>query len=373
MTALVLAASCKKPNFDVAPSLGSVGTISNYLSNNFDLSLFFTAVKKAGLADSLDRTDATYTVWAPLNSALNKDSIYNPSDFDKWSPDSLKYFVRTHILPRKLFYSDIPATSDNKYTNLNGIDLYISKTTNAAMTQLFLIVDGVPVLPAGALSAKTGTQYGATQLNGVVYPLNNSLKVIRSTVQGFLSSRQDLSHLVTGLKKFGLWDKLSGDGPFTIVAPQDTAFERYGLTTDSILRLDPAGYDIGLFGGYCMAPSHVFLVDVMQLNGQSLVSFHTLSDSLDLTMGVSSNSMTLMSSCLKKRYSGSNPQYIGPGSIISLGVILGSRFLGETQPAGVYFITYNSLPFGRYINYACSNGVVHLLSTILARPSDVTK
>lgn len=302
--ALVLAASCKKPNFDVAPSLGSVGTISTYLSNNFDLSLFYAAVQKAGLADSLDRSTAAYTVWAPLNSALNTDSIYNPSDFDRWSPDSLKYFVRTHILPIKLFYNNIPTTSDNKYINLNGIDLYISKT---AANTLKLIVDGVPVIPAGSLTTTTAAQFGSTQLNGVVYPLNNSLKVSRGTVQDFLSSRPDLSHLVTGLKRFGLWDKLTGDGPFTIAAPQDTAFERYGLTTDSITRLDPTQYDVGLFGGYCMPLSHIFLVDVMQLNGTSLVNFHTFSNSLDLALGVSSNFMSIMSACLKKRSSSPPP------------------------------------------------------------------
>lgn len=365
--------ACKKPNFDVAPAPGTTGTVVDYLRNNFDFSLFYAALQKSGLVDSLNNLNAAYTVWAPLNSALNKEGIYTGSNFDSWPADSLRFFVRSHIQPIKLFYSDIPTASDNKYRNLNGIDLYISKNATAG-GQFYLIVDGVPVQAVGALSTSTTYQYGAAQLNGVVYPLINALKTSNKTVQDFLSSQPDLTHLVTGLKKFGVWDKLTGDGPFTIVAPKDSAFERYGLTIDSINKLDPSKYDVGLFAGYCMTPNHFFLLDIQQLNGFNLVAFHTMSDSLDLAVSVSASAITLMSGCLRKRSSTpTNPGYIGPGRSVNIGVVLGDRFLGEATGPNVYNMNVNTPPYGKYINYTCTNGIVHLLSTVLALPSDVTK
>lgn len=358
--------SCKKPDFETIPPVGSIGTISNYLTNNFDLSLFAAAVKKAGLTDSLDKTDNAFTVWAPSNAALNKEGILNPSDFDKWKPDSLLNFVKTHITRGKLFYNTIPQAGDNKYKNLNGDDLYISNTFNLYLGQLFFI-NGVFVQPAGALSATGSLSFGTTQLNGVVYSIKSSIKINHLSVRDFLASRPDLSTLVAGLKKFGQWDQLNGNGPYTVFAPQDSAFARYHMTTGAIGKMNPAEYDPILFGTYYLKPNHLYLLDVAQYNRNKIIPFTTISPEYKVLLTVNTLGAANPSAALAKGVTDLGAEHIfGPGNF-------GSIFLHEQLPANVFTIDYNHPLYGNYVNYTCSNGIVHLLSQPMVLPEEVKK
>ncbi|MBO9731286.1 MAG: fasciclin domain-containing protein [Chitinophaga sp.] len=365
---LMAAASCKKPDFESEQQAQATGTISDYLSNNFDLSLFGAAVRKAGLMDSLDKATASFTVMAPTNSALNKDSIFNAGDFDTWTKDSLLYFVRTHILPVKLFYGDIPLSSDNRYTNLNGVQLYFSRSTARNNTVPFA-VNGVNVIRESALGTSTSLKFGATQLNGVVYPLLNTIKVYPGTVQAFLQSRPYFSHLIAGLKKFDYWERMGGDGPFTVYAPLDSSFERRGMTLDSINRMDSQHYDPVVFGGYFLTPNHVFVMDIAQLppvTGVLSLPFQTASPNYKVIM------------CQSAMGSGVGVVTAASASTSSLVVVSanaaypygsqGTLFLGE-QPGLLSLADMK----GTYINYTCANGIVHVMADILVMPGKVTK
>jgi len=365
---LLVAASCKKPDFEAEQQAQATGTISDYLNNNFDLSLFAAAVRKAGLMDSLDQAAATFTVMAPTNSALNKDSVFNPSDFDHWPEDSLRYFVHTHILSSKLFYSDVPLSSDNRYSNLNGVQLYLSRS-NAANGTVPFTVNGVNVIKESSLSTTTTARFGATQLNGVVYPLPNTIKVYPGTVQAFLQSRPYFSHLIAGLKKFGYWEQMGSDGPFTVFAPSDSSFERRGMTLDSIGRMDINHYDPVVFGGYFLKPNHVFVTDMAQLppvSGVLSLPFQTPSANYKLIM------------CQSAMGSGVGIVTAASASTSSLVIVSpyfsnpygtqGTPFLGE--PYRVLSLTTLN---GAYINYTCSNGIVHLMADIVVMPEKVTK
>jgi uncharacterized surface protein with fasciclin (FAS1) repeats len=357
--------SCKKPDFESIPPAGSIGTITSYLSNNFDLSLFAAAVKKAGLADSLDKTSNAYTVWAPNNKAFNKEGVFSESDFDKWKPDSLLNFVKTHITRGKLFYSTIPQAGDSKYKNLNGDDLYVSNASSVYAGQLFF-VDGVFVQPAAGLGSAGALNFGSTQLNGVVYSITSSIKISHLSVKDFLSSRPDLSTLVAGFRKFKQWDKLDGNGPFTVLAPQDSAFARYDITADVISKMTAADYDPVLFDTYFLNLSHLYLLDVpLYNNNNTPIVFNTVSPDYKILLTVNSFGPANMSASLVTGVSDLNVDHIyGPGGA-------GSFFLHEKTPS--FFVSYNNPPYGNYINYTCSNGVVHLLSQPMVLPSEVKK
>ncbi|NLR67683.1 fasciclin domain-containing protein [Chitinophaga varians] len=365
MLLLWLTAACKKPDFESEERAQATGTISNYLINNFDFSLFAAAVQKAGLTDSLDQATTAFTVLAPLNSAFNKDGVFQPSDFDKWPADSLRYFVRTHVLPVKLFYTDIPLSSDNRYENLNHTRLYVSRST---IVNVALTVNGVQVQPQPSLGSSTNIKYGATQLNGVVYPLSSTLKVMPVTVQDFLSSRPQYSHLIAGLKKFGFWEQLNADGPFTVFAPQDSCFENRGMTLDSISRMDALRYDPAVFGSYFLKPNHVFLLDMLQLppTGTSYVTFDTPSPNYKMLIcqvGVGAGVGVVTAASANT----SSQVQVGPYADRPWGD-QGTAFLGEPR------MTLSITNFkGTYINYTCTNGIVHLMSDILVMPENVTR
>jgi pentapeptide MXKDX repeat protein len=65
-----------------------------------------------------------------------------------------------------------------------------------------------------------------------------------SGVVSVIAGRDDLSVLVTAIQAAGLGEALHGDGPFTIFAPTDAAFEAYlgdmGMTAEDVLA-DTAG------------------------------------------------------------------------------------------------------------------------------------
>lgn len=358
---LLLWAACKKPDFSVTPQSQDPTTVRLYLQNNFDFSLFTAAIQKAGLADSLDNRGQSYTVFAPLNNALHKDGIYAPTDFDKWKPDSLRNFVRTHIIPGKLFYSDIPAQSDNRYTAINGQTLYVSIST---VYGVGMIVNGVNVKAASSLSTTVGVTYGATELNGVVYPVQTTIKASSSTVKAFLEGRGDMTHLIAGFKKFGLWDNLEENGPVTIFAPPDSIFEQRGMTLDSIARIDTSLYDPILFNGYMLKPNHLFSLDIAQsipAPDGSFLFFPSLSPAYATMVG--GYGINVGITRWSDTYGGFGFAYVGPA-----GPFTGTPFLGEPQT--VYQL---DLAQGTYMNYSLSNGVVHLLGDLLAAPENVRK
>ncbi|WP_161596682.1 fasciclin domain-containing protein [Chitinophaga vietnamensis] len=363
--AWLLAGSCKKPDFEAQQQAQAAGTISDYLSNNFDFSLFAAAVRKTGLMDTLNQANNALTVLAPVNSAFNKDGVYNAADFDAWPADSLRYFVRTHIIPGKQFYNTIPLSSDNRYDNLNGTRLYLSRS-NADPSAAFTI-NGVNVQKQPVLGNATTASYGATQLNGIVYPLSNTLKVLPQTVQAFLSGRPQFSHLVAGLKKFGYWDQLNADRPVTVYAPMDSCFERRGITLDSISRMDTSYYDPVLFGGYFLTPNHLFVLDITQLrNGAIYLPFQLQDPKYKLIMcqqpfgsgvGVVTNASIAIN----------DMKSVGPLADMPYG-FQGVAFTGESNSL-IFLYTLN----GTYINYTCTNGVVHLMSDLLVMPDKVMK
>lgn len=360
LSATLFFTCCKKPDFTIKPTAGSVGTINQYLNNNFDFSLFATAVQKIGFADSLDISTDSFTILAPTNEAMNKEGVFTPADFNKWPADSLKQFVKIHIIHQKLFFDNIPTTPDTRYTDLAGFGLYFTSTGYT------LSVNGVNV-QANSYLGSYSLSYGSTETNGLVYAMPSTIKVDSQTVAGWLSKRPDFTCLVAGLKRFGYWDKLQGAGPFTVFAPQDSFFLKRAMTVDSINRMDTTQFYSVVFGGYFVTPDHVYLSDIHNLpppSGLFQFDFPSPDPNYDVVIaqgavingvGVINNSPAILSA----------QTYVTPYADTSYGV-QGTPFLGE-GPVPTYY------PVGTYINYTFSNGVVHLLRDILVMPNLVEK
>ena len=352
---------CKKPDFATKPTARDVGTINQYLNNNFDFSLFAAAVQKIGFADSLDVITDSFTVFAPTNEALNKEGVYTPSDFDHWPADSLAQFVKIHILHQKLFFDNIPTTPDTRYTDLAGIELYLTSTGYA------LEVDGVGV-QANSYLGSYSLSYGSAEINGLVYPLPSTIKASSATVTDFLSGRSDFTCLIAGLKKFGYWDKLQGQGPFTVFAPQDSIFIKRGLTVDSINRMDTAHFAPVVFGGYFLASNHIYIWDMRNLPsgaiGNDIATFPSPDPNYDLMIAQQYvyNGVGVVTNASAQT---SNPVFVGPNATAGYSS-QGTPFLGEGPLPSIF-------PVGTYVNYTFSNGVVHLMADINVMPNLVEK
>lgn len=247
--------SCQKTSLDTPPPSVTYRPAGEFFKNNYEFTLFYAALQKAGLVDSLNGP-GPFTIFAPNNSAFNLQGVYTTADIAKMNTDSLRFMLKFHILKRKLFVSDVPIAIDNLYANADGINLYLSKNLSAGGNDLD--VNGVSVSRSNVILA-----------NGLVHVLPRALKYTPGTVQDILSANPKLSYFVTALKKFNLWDSLKTVGPYTIMAPVNNAFIKNGITLDSLNNLTPANYDPFLFKVYLLSPHHIFSTDSWDIGGSN--------------------------------------------------------------------------------------------------------
>ncbi|WP_420399140.1 fasciclin domain-containing protein [Flagellimonas sp.] len=194
-----------------------------------DLSLLVDALVQAdaGLVEALSG-DGPFTVFAPTNHAfmelLNALGFHSLSDFDTEDEVALLIKVLTYhvVAGTAAFSSDLSdgqhietLQGENVGININGGTVHIEDATDSNTTV---------VLPDVAAS------------NGVVHVINKVLlpqevlDILNPPVPNIVelaASVDDLSLLVEAIIQAdaGLVDVLSGDGPFTVFAPTNEAFE----------------------------------------------------------------------------------------------------------------------------------------------------
>jgi uncharacterized surface protein with fasciclin (FAS1) repeats len=248
--------SCKHDDLEIAKENENFRLASDFIKNNYDMTLFYAAIEKAGMTAQLQGT-GPFTVLVPNNAAFQQIGINRPSDFDKMNQDSLKSLVRQHILNYQLHTRDIPVNGvDIRYLTIAGNELYTTSANFSPGTNpnsdYGLYFNGSAVVKPDVSVA-----------NGTIHVLNKVMKYTpKSTVQDWLAKRPQYSIFVSGLKKFGFWDKLSAEGPFTVFAPQNKVFEASNITEASIAALNTQNYSgERLFGAYVLTKKHLFISD----------------------------------------------------------------------------------------------------------------
>ena len=248
---LLLMTACTKIE-TVQVNTPGAKTVADVLKNNFSFSLFYSAVKKAGLEQQL--TTDSVTVLVPDNTAMGRMNIFSDTVFNGWDVNFLKRWVQYHIVTGKVAYNDVPQTVDNKYYTLGNEVLYISKRVRPTAAELLKKIMHV--------NGDTVNTFDITADNGMLHVLAWPLKVpVQPTVQAYLNADTTYSLFVTALKKFGLYDQLNQEGPFTILAPVNAAFRSSKVTADSIAKLDTLTYKKILFGCYVFTPNRFFISD----------------------------------------------------------------------------------------------------------------
>lgn len=395
----LIAWGCKKPDMVVAPPPGTVvvSTIYNYLNNNFEFSLFATAVEKAGWTDSLGSQENFHTVFAITNQGFAGMGIYEPADFDKWTTDSLRKLIKAHLIPGRLLYDEIPRSLDTRYENLNGDDLWMSVFLGGYTSnpQYSLAVNGINVLPTPVLNAPPAAQpsFGISLLNGMLYPMTTAIKSNnRVDIQTYLASRNDMSIFIAGMKKFDLWDRLKNESPITVLAPPDSVFLRYGITADSIGRMDKTRYKSVFMDCYIISLNKIFTSDIFtNLNRENIPEIPTTFPPL-LTLPTSDPNLFICMlgnygpfffgsfvfdvsdpKIMPNEYGGSYWFYQIVGSEASSYPVIDDPTKGYSVPYIGESKRVSGTLRGAYINHTLSNGVVHLVGGLLLMPEDARR
>ncbi|WP_286858501.1 MULTISPECIES: fasciclin domain-containing protein [Sphingobacterium] len=319
----MLLQACSHDEFMVYEGNTETRNVGDYIGNNFDLSLFHAALLKTDLLKAVTGTEKV-TVYAPTNAAFNAIGIYRASDFDKLNQDSLKTMIQYHILAKILPSEEIPVkTLDAKYPNMAGKDLIISKhagTSQWDKTRVF--VNGAEAI-----------RIDIALTNGILNIVNACFKYQEGNVQHFLSKRPEYSVFVAGLKKFGYWEQLA-QGEWSVVAPDNQAFDKAGITLDSISRMDPGKFYKRFMGVY-LFDTRIFLTD-LELSGQSLAT----SIEGDVRMS-------------RKIFYNVDIRW----------------FAVQTQEAGQYG-RFTPLSANNKVNYLTDNGTIHHIEQLLFLPDE---
>lgn len=253
-------AGCKHDELVVPDDRQAFRLAGDFIQNNYDLSLFNAAVDAVGLKEELNGK-GPYTLFVPGNTAFNEMGIRRPSDFAGMDKDSLKAALQYHILTRNLPVSEIPANGvDVRYANLAEREVYMTYATfpvdypEFSRNNLFI---------NGSFASKKDVALA----NGTLYVIDKVMKYTPGNVQQWLEAQPDYSVFVAGLKQFGLWSQLAGEGPFTIFAPHDSAFKKAGITMDTLPNLTTDKY-VGerLFGIYVIPKKRYFITDFQAFN-----------------------------------------------------------------------------------------------------------
>lgn len=191
-------------------------------STNPDLSILEEALNRANLVSVL-RGTGPFTVFAPTNDAFTQLlNDLGASSLDDISNDVLTNVLLYHVLSGKVLSSDIIPGYVNTLSVGPGnnqisllIDFNDSSNKNATVavnTNIVFLNRDASVVTADVMAT-----------NGVVHVIDKVL--LPPTVVDLAIDNSNFSILVEAVVKAGLAETLMGDGPFTIFAPTNAAFE----------------------------------------------------------------------------------------------------------------------------------------------------
>jgi len=159
------------------------------------------ALTKAGLVEVLS-ADGPFTVFAPTNAAFQAAGI---TDLDDFTPEQLREVLLYHVVGGSIASSNLQ--NGQVVTALGESDFYIS------------INDGVFINGKSQVSA---ADVRAT--NGIIHVIDEALIPPSQDIVE-IAVEAGFTKLAEALTEAGLVEALQGNGPFTVFAPTNAAFD----------------------------------------------------------------------------------------------------------------------------------------------------
>jgi uncharacterized surface protein with fasciclin (FAS1) repeats len=309
-TALLAGGSAAAPAKSTPP-----GTIVQVAASNPQFSTLVALVKKAGLAGALSK--GSLTVFAPTNAAFAYLKAHDPATYKAATTNAsvLKKVLTYHVLGKKVLApaAIAAAKAGAKVTTLEGEKIALS------------LVGGKIKLNGSATVVKANVLAS----NGVIHVINRVLvppslvappAPTESIVQ-IAAGNPDFSTLVSLLTQAGLVDALSGAGPFTVFAPTNEAFQKLATAA-------PATYQAVLADPKLLA---------------KVLTYHVVSGSIDAAQATAAAQQGSSVTSLE-------------GEPIALSLVGGKLTLDGSSTV----VTPNIM---------ATNGIIHVIDTVLVPPS----
>ena len=214
MVAVVVLASCKKDETeDMTPTPTPMPQEKNIVETAQSLpqfSILVDAVVKAGLVDALSAV-GPYTVFAPTNDAFEMlfDQL-GVQGIEDLTAEQLTPILLYHVVNAKVLAADVKS----------GYIPTLNTTAPGNNAVLILADAGKGVELNGGTNVTTADVLAS---NGVIHVIDKVL--LPTDVVDIAIQNSNFSILVEAVLKAGLVDALKADGPFTVFAPTNAAFE----------------------------------------------------------------------------------------------------------------------------------------------------
>lgn len=185
-------------------------TVAGVVSKNYDLATLLSVVaERPAILDVLNDAASSLTVFAPDNAAFTAAL----EAFPELTADQITEILTYHVLAAEVLSTDLEAAQTVE--TLSEESIYVT------------VEEGTVTINNSA----TVTNADLNGNNGVVHVIDGVLlpNKFQNIVQ-IASKNYDLSTLVSLVADAGLVSTLEGDGPFTVFAPTNAAFEAVSET-----------------------------------------------------------------------------------------------------------------------------------------------
>jgi transforming growth factor-beta-induced protein len=202
-------------------------SIAQTAAADAQFSTLVTALQRVNLVNVLDG-NGNFTVFAPTNAAFQASGI----NLNALSDDQLKEVLLYHVLGASVKSTDIQAGQTYVTT---------AAETGPGGKQLSILIEktGSAVKINNAANV-TAADVAAT--NGVIHVVDKV--ILPLDIVGHAAANANFTSLVStlGAASGGLVNVLKGDGPFTVFAPVNSAFDAIasvaaGLTPDQLAKV----------------------------------------------------------------------------------------------------------------------------------------
>ena len=196
------------------PSLDIVDTAAA----NPQFKTLVAAVQAAGLADTL-KGKGPFTIFAPTDAAFNK---LGKTTIDALlaDPKKLQSILLYHAVEGKAFSGDAAKLASAE--TVNGADVVFSSRNGQ------LYINNARITTTDILTT-----------NGVIHVIDTVILPADKNIVETAAANPQFKTLVAAVEAAGLAETLSGEGPYTIFAPTDAAFNKLGSAAIKELLADP--------------------------------------------------------------------------------------------------------------------------------------
>ena len=193
----------------LVPEMQKSNTIADIAVANSEFSILVEALMKADLVGAVADSEAELTVFAPTNDAfVALLSELGATSLDDVPVGTLTDILLYHVIGSKAMSTDLASGYFPTLSTFsdNNLSMYIEVGEGVT-------INGNTMVTAADIEAD----------NGVIHVVDKV--ILPPSVVDIAIANENFSTLVSAVVKAGLVDALSGEGPFTVFAPTNAAFD----------------------------------------------------------------------------------------------------------------------------------------------------